>query len=70
MRDAAELALSLVRHDDIHKAVKVYEENMYAYSSESAKESDDNLELLFSGNAAAELKNKFDQLYSAQNVQI
>ncbi|WP_282943134.1 NAD(P)/FAD-dependent oxidoreductase [Paenibacillus sp. RC67] len=55
MLDAAELALSIVKHTDINKAVEAYEEKMYNYSSESAQESYDNLELCFSDDAASKL---------------
>ena len=55
MLDAAELALSIVQHDDINEAVQAYEEKMYAYSSESAEMSDDNLKLCFGDDAAANL---------------
>ncbi|SEG58525.1 NAD(P)/FAD-dependent oxidoreductase [Paenibacillus sp. UNC499MF] len=61
MQDAMELALAIVRHEgNTAKAIEEYEEKMYAYSSEKARESYDNLVLCFSDNAApkfAELMN-------------
>ncbi len=68
MRDAAELALSLVKHEDQATAIQAYEEQMYAYSSESARSSDDNLKLIFSDNAAAKLKELFDKLHEEQPI--
>lgn len=55
MQDAMELALSIVQHGDVNNAVEAYEEKMYAYSSKSAVESDANLKLCFSDDAAAKL---------------
>ena len=52
MRDAAELALSIVKHENVDQAVQGYEKKMYVYSSQSAEESDSNLKLCFSDNAA------------------
>lgn len=64
MQDAAELALAIVRHgDDTDQAIAEYEENMYRYSSESAKQSGDNLELIFGDDAAPRLKEQFDQYF-------
>lgn len=53
MLDALELALAIVRHGDAAKAIEVYEENMYAYTSEKARASYDNLKLCFSDDAAS-----------------
>lgn len=64
MRDAAELALAIARHDDLDQAIQAYEEKMYEYSSSSAKASDDNLKLMFSKNAASNLKALFDELHA------
>lgn len=61
MLDAAELALSLVQHDTIGEAVQAYEKKMYAYSSESAEESDANLALIFSNDAASKLSHLMNQ---------
>lgn len=55
MQDALELALAIVRNEDQAKAIEEYEEKMYEYSSEKARESNDNLILCFSDNAAQEL---------------
>jgi len=66
MLDATELALSIVQHDDVNKAVEAYEEKMYAYSSKSAEESDTNLKLIFSDDAAAKLMDLMNQYHDHQ----
>ncbi|MCS7461365.1 FAD-dependent monooxygenase [Paenibacillus doosanensis] len=63
MLDAAELALAIVEHKDVNLATAAYEAKMFAYSSRSAKESADNLELIFADNAAQKLKELFDHYY-------
>ncbi|MCY9670691.1 FAD-dependent monooxygenase [Paenibacillus alginolyticus] len=63
MRDAMELALSIVQHSDVNKAVEAYEKKMYAYSSKSAEESDANLKLIFSDDAAAKLMDLMNQYH-------
>ncbi|PWV99771.1 2-polyprenyl-6-methoxyphenol hydroxylase-like FAD-dependent oxidoreductase [Paenibacillus cellulosilyticus] len=64
MQDAAELALAIIRHgSDLDQAIAQYEPSMYRYSSESARQSRDNLELIFGANAAQRLKEQFDQIY-------
>ncbi|WP_435170369.1 FAD-dependent oxidoreductase [Paenibacillus glycanilyticus] len=63
MRDAAELALAIAGHEDTDQAIQAYEKKMYEYSVESAQSSDDNLKLMFSGNAAPNLKALFDVLH-------
>ncbi|MDR6879876.1 NAD(P)/FAD-dependent oxidoreductase [Bacillus sp. 3255] len=55
MRDAAELALAILRSGDVNQAIQTYETKMYEYASVSAKESGANLELCFSEHAAAKL---------------
>lgn len=56
MRDA-ELPLVIVRYDeDTDQGIKDYKQNMYAYSSKSAQMSVDNLESIFSDDAAVRLK--------------
>lgn len=55
MQDAMELALAIIRHDDQAKAIEEYEEKMYEYASEKARESNDNLTLCFSDAAAPNL---------------
>ncbi|TXK81835.1 NAD(P)/FAD-dependent oxidoreductase [Paenibacillus sp. N3.4] len=60
MLDASELALAIAENDDINKAISIYEEKMFAYSSRSAEQSDNNLKLIFSNDAAANLKKLFD----------
>ncbi|RUS46863.1 NAD(P)/FAD-dependent oxidoreductase [Cohnella sp. AR92] len=62
MLDASELALSLVRNEDLCEAVREYEKKMYGYSSQSAKDSDENLKLIFGDNAAEKLNELFDRL--------
>jgi 2-polyprenyl-6-methoxyphenol hydroxylase-like FAD-dependent oxidoreductase len=64
MLDAAKLALAIAGHDDIEHAIQAYEDNMYDYSAESAQGSDDNLKLMFSDNAAANLKSLFDDMHA------
>jgi 2-polyprenyl-6-methoxyphenol hydroxylase-like FAD-dependent oxidoreductase len=55
MQDAMELALAIVRHDDVSVAIQEYEDKMYVYSSEKARVSYDNLGLCFSQEAAPKL---------------
>ncbi|SFM35701.1 2-polyprenyl-6-methoxyphenol hydroxylase [Paenibacillus sp. 1_12] len=64
MLDAAELALAIIQNDDVDKAVGEYEEKMFKYSSKSAEESDYSLKIIFSENAATQLKGMFDQYMS------
>ncbi|GAA4866965.1 NAD(P)/FAD-dependent oxidoreductase [Paenibacillus vulneris] len=67
MQDAMELALAIVRNEDQAKAIEDYEEKMYAYSSEMARESNDNLVLCFSDDAARklnELMNSYHEQYN------
>lgn len=56
MYDALNLALAIISNgQDFAKAIEIYEENMYGYSSQSAEQSNDILQLCFSDNAAEEL---------------
>ncbi|RNB86542.1 FAD-dependent monooxygenase [Brevibacillus nitrificans] len=55
MQDAMELALAIVRNDDVSVAIQEYEDKMYVYSSEKARVSYDNLVLCFSQEAAPKL---------------
>ncbi|TCN01168.1 2-polyprenyl-6-methoxyphenol hydroxylase-like FAD-dependent oxidoreductase [Paenibacillus sp. BK033] len=64
MRDAAELALAIASHEVTDQAIQAYEEKMYEYSAESAETSDDNLKLMFSDNAAPNLKALFDEIHA------
>ncbi|MFD0675874.1 MULTISPECIES: FAD-dependent oxidoreductase [unclassified Paenibacillus] len=66
MLDAMELALSIVQHGDLDKAVDGYEMKMYEYSSKSAEESYANLKLIFSDDAAAKLTDLMNQYYVQQ----
>ncbi|MEC0247072.1 NAD(P)/FAD-dependent oxidoreductase [Paenibacillus chitinolyticus] len=66
MLDAMELALAIVNHSEIDDAISEYEQNMYAYSSKSAEQSDGNLKLMFGDQAAANLKKFFDDLAMIQ----
>ncbi|OCT13656.1 tetracycline resistance protein [Paenibacillus pectinilyticus] len=64
MLDAAELARSIIQAGDLNEAVTAYEAKMYEYSSLSAEQSDSNLELTFSENAATkfmDLMNSFHE---------
>jgi 2-polyprenyl-6-methoxyphenol hydroxylase-like FAD-dependent oxidoreductase len=63
MLDATELALSIVEHGDVNKAVEAYEEKMYTYSSKLAEESEVNLKLCFSDDAAPKLMNLMNQYH-------
>ncbi|HDV8360281.1 TPA: FAD-dependent monooxygenase [Bacillus cereus] len=69
MFDALNLALAIIKNNDFASAIEEYEEKMYAYSSEKAQESHDNLELSFSDDAAAklaELMNSFHEQYNTE----
>ncbi|ANC08207.1 MULTISPECIES: FAD-dependent oxidoreductase [Bacillus cereus group] len=66
MRDAAELALAIVKYDDLNEAIKTYEGKMYDYSSQSAAISNDNLEICFSEDAAIKMYNLMNQLHGQQ----
>lgn len=66
MRDAAELALAIVKYDDLNEAIKNYEGKMYDYSSQSATISNDNLEICFSEDAAIKMYNLMNQLHEQQ----
>ncbi|WP_042163268.1 FAD-dependent oxidoreductase [Paenibacillus gorillae] len=70
MFDALELALALSRNtDDFGKAIAEYEEIMYQFSAEKARESNDNLQLTFSEDAAAnlaELMNSIHEQFAQQ----
>ncbi|KEO83062.1 FAD-dependent oxidoreductase [Tumebacillus flagellatus] len=59
--DAAELANAIHEQKTIAEAVASYEQNMYAYSSEKARQSDESLRLCFSDNAAAKLSEMMSQ---------
>jgi 2-polyprenyl-6-methoxyphenol hydroxylase-like FAD-dependent oxidoreductase len=69
MLDALELALSIVQHNDLAQAIETYEEKMYEYSSEKARESYDNLKLIFSDDAAAKLSNLMNQYHEQYGQQ-
>lgn len=69
MLDALELAMAIVHQPGIAEAIEAYEEKMYRYSSEKARESYDNLKLCFSDDAApklAELMNRYHEQYAEQ----
>ena len=51
MRDAAELALSIVKHDNLNEAIENYEEKMYDYLLNPLKCQMINLEICFSEDA-------------------
>lgn len=62
MRDAAELALSIDHHSgELDKAIEAYEHNMYTYSSESARMSYDNIQLMLSDDAVTKIKNLLEK---------
>ncbi|MEE6449848.1 NAD(P)/FAD-dependent oxidoreductase [Gottfriedia acidiceleris] len=65
MFDAMNLALAIVRQNNLADAIEEYEEKMYVYSSEKAQESHHNLELSFSEDAAV----KFCDLMNALHEQ-
>lgn len=64
MLDATELALSLVHHANIDTAIKVYEEKMFEYSTKAAKQSDANLKLSFSDDAARKFANMWKDKFN------
>ncbi|MBH8605185.1 NAD(P)/FAD-dependent oxidoreductase [Thermoactinomyces sp. CICC 10522] len=58
MFDAYHLALAIMdNQNNVSKAIEIYEEKMFAYSSEAAAESKANLELCFGDHAAERLMN-------------
>ncbi len=59
--DATELALSLVHHEEVKKAIEAYEEKMFEYSTKAAKQSNFNSKLLYSDNAASKFANLMNQ---------
>ncbi|GGG53616.1 FAD-dependent oxidoreductase [Paenibacillus radicis (ex Gao et al. 2016)] len=64
MFDALKLALALARNtDDFGKAIGEYEEVMYQFSAEKARESDDSLQLTFGDDAAAKLAEMMNTIY-------
>lgn len=60
--DAYLLAEALKGHADLQSALKAYEENMYEASEQSASESQANLEIMFSNNAAKTFGDFFNQV--------
>lgn len=52
MLDAAELALSIINHDNMDEAVYNYELKMFKYAAEIAAETKENMDLFFDINAA------------------
>jgi 2-polyprenyl-6-methoxyphenol hydroxylase-like FAD-dependent oxidoreductase len=67
MLDALELALALVRNEGQAQAIAEYEENMYAYSSKKAYQSNENLILTFSQNAAPKFAELMNSLHEPNN---
>ena len=63
MLDATELALSIVQHNDLSIAVQSYEQKMYAYSGEAARESYENLQLCFGDQAVSRLAALMNQYH-------
>lgn len=61
MLDASELALAIAKHADLNEAIAAYEAKMYAYSSRSAADSAENLDLIFGDDAALRVKEQFDR---------
>lgn len=55
MLDAAELGLSILHNADTDKAVKQYEEKMFAYAEETAAETDSHMKTFFSESAAQKI---------------
>ncbi|MFJ5624815.1 FAD-dependent oxidoreductase [Peribacillus loiseleuriae] len=55
MLDAAELAQSIINHDDMHEAIYNYELKMLEYAGELAAETKENMDLFFEINAAEKL---------------
>ncbi|MFS8603412.1 MULTISPECIES: FAD-dependent oxidoreductase [Priestia] len=67
MFDAMNLALSIIRNNDFSIAIEEYEEKMFEYASEKAQESQDNLELSFSDNAAEKFADLMNSLHEQYN---
>ncbi|MBY0213534.1 MULTISPECIES: FAD-dependent oxidoreductase [Priestia] len=67
MFDAMNLALSITRNNDFSIAIEEYEEKMFEYASEKAQESQDNLELSFSDNAAEKFADLMNSLHEQYN---
>ncbi len=67
MFDAMNLALSIIRNNDFPIAIEEYEEKMFEYASEKAQESQDNLELSFSDNAAEKFADLMNSLHEQYN---
>ncbi|OXM82775.1 FAD-dependent oxidoreductase [Paenibacillus rigui] len=63
MQDAMELAFALIQNHDFAQAIETYEEKMYHYSSEKARETYDNLKLCFSDDAASKLADLMNQYH-------
>lgn len=64
MRDAMELALSIVHHNgELDEAIEAYEHAMFAYSSESAKMSYGQFKLMLSDDALTKVKNLLEQFF-------
>ncbi|MET3544910.1 2-polyprenyl-6-methoxyphenol hydroxylase-like FAD-dependent oxidoreductase [Paenibacillus favisporus] len=62
MRDAMELALSIVQHKgDLVKAIETYERKMFAYSSGSAQMSYESFNLMLSDDAVTKVKNLLEK---------
>ena len=55
MLDAAELGLSILHNADTDKAVKQYEEKMFAYAEETAAETGSHMKTFFSESAAQKI---------------
>lgn len=60
--DAYILAESIKEHDDLKTALKIYEDQMYEVSEQSARESQGNLEEMFSEHAAKKFGDFFNQV--------
>lgn len=63
--DAYIFAQALEQYDDFDEAIKQYEQQMLSYAQERAQESQDNLELMFSPNAAQKMGEFFNFIEEA-----
>ncbi|PWW38866.1 2-polyprenyl-6-methoxyphenol hydroxylase-like FAD-dependent oxidoreductase [Paenibacillus pabuli] len=62
MRDAMELALSIIDYkDELDKAIETYEDKMFAYSSGTARMSYDNFMLMLSDDAVTKVKSLLEK---------
>ncbi|MBE5102226.1 FAD-dependent oxidoreductase [Priestia aryabhattai] len=67
MLDAAELALSIINHDDIDEAVHKYELKMFKYAGEMSSITKKYMDLFFETNAAEKIKELMKSFHKEEN---